>query len=84
MPSVKTMPLLLVFETMREYGANLIIDEKTSGSAGFTKSVTIRFDGKNQYIIKTYRPQDFPASDRYTVEASGEQCPTTPDSLTTP
>jgi signal transduction histidine kinase len=60
---------MTTFETMRECGASLIINEKAPGSAGFTKSVTIRFDGKNQYIIKTYRPQAFPASDRYTAQA---------------
>jgi len=53
------------FETMRECGASLIITENRGGV--FSKSVTIRFDGENQYIIETYRPSDFPASDRYTI-----------------
>jgi hypothetical protein len=55
------------FETMRECGASLIIDEKEPGTAGHSKSVTIRFDGKGQYIINTYRPGDFPPSDRYMI-----------------
>jgi len=53
------------FETMRECGASLIIRENRGGV--FSKSVTICFDGDNQYIIETYRPDDFPESDRYTV-----------------
>ena len=59
---------MTTFETMREYNASLIIkEEDPTSAADFTKSVTIRFDGKNQYIIETYRPGDFPASDRYSV-----------------
>ena len=55
------------FETMRECKASLIISEKEPSSAYHSKSVSICFDGNNQYIIKTYRPDDFPASDRYIV-----------------
>lgn len=58
---------MTTFETMREYGASLIISEKPPGGAGFTKSVTIRFDGENRYIIETYRPGDFPPDERYTL-----------------
>ena len=54
------------FEIMRECAAGLIISEKKPGSC-FSKTVTIRFDGKNQYIIKTYRPDDFPQNDRYII-----------------
>ena len=57
---------MTTFETMRECGASLVIRENVPGSA-FTKKVTIRFDGKNKYIIETYRPGSFPKSDRYTV-----------------
>jgi signal transduction histidine kinase len=53
------------FETMRERGASMIIQE-SEGSV-FTKSVTIRFDGKGQYTIETYRPGEFPPGERYTV-----------------
>ena len=58
---------MTTFETMRRCGASLLINEKDSDGAGFEKSVTIRFDGKNQYIIETYRPDAFPESDRYTI-----------------
>jgi len=55
------------FKTMQTTGASLIINEKEPSAAGHSKSVTIRFDGKNQYIIETYRPDEFPANDRFTV-----------------
>jgi signal transduction histidine kinase len=59
---------MTTFETMRECGASLIISENPPGGAGYSKSVTIRFDGENRYIIDTYRPGDFPPCDRYIVK----------------
>jgi signal transduction histidine kinase len=50
---------ITIFDTMRKYGASLIISEKDATSTGFSKSVTIRFDGNEQYIIETYRPEVF-------------------------
>ena len=64
---------MTTFETMREYGASLVIDEKEPSSANYSKSITIRFDSKNQYIIKTYRAGSIPASDRYLVISNTEQ-----------
>jgi len=58
---------MTTFETMREYGASLIIEEFKPSRTDYSKSVAIRFDGKNQYIVKTYRPGDFPENERYTV-----------------
>ncbi|MCL1820643.1 MAG: hypothetical protein FWG36_08325 [Oscillospiraceae bacterium] len=58
---------MTTFETMRECGASLIISENPPSEKTHSKSVTIRFDGKNQYIIETHRPDDFPPSDRYIV-----------------
>lgn len=47
------------FETMKNSKASLIIDEKNSvQNTGFTKSVTIKFDGKNEYRIHSYRASD--------------------------
>lgn len=44
------------FETLKKCNASLIIDEKHEESNNdYTKSVTIKFDGKSQYIIKSYR-----------------------------
>jgi hypothetical protein len=57
---------MTTFETMRECGASLIIKE-IAPSSSFSKIITIRFDGKNNYIIKTFRPSSFPLNDRYTV-----------------
>lgn len=50
---------MTTFEVMQEYEASLIINEKKPSNTDFTKSVTVRFDGKNQYVIETYRPDDF-------------------------
>lgn len=45
---------LTTFETMKETKASLIIDEQKPKSY-YTKSVTIRFDGKNEFKICSYR-----------------------------
>lgn len=64
---------MTTFDTMRKYGASLIIDEKKTNNADYSKSVTIRFDGKHQYIIQTYRPDVFPnQDDRFIVMAFWE------------
>lgn len=59
------------FETMRECGASLVIDEKEPGTEGYTKSVSIRFDGKNQHINSSYRSAEFPISERYSIFHTG-------------
>lgn len=43
------------FETMKECGASLIIEEYDKKTTHYTKSVTIRFDGKNEYRIYSHR-----------------------------
>jgi signal transduction histidine kinase len=58
---------MTTFQTMQEYNASLIIDEQKPSAVDYSKSVSVRFDNKNQYIIKTYRPDDFASCDRYTV-----------------
>jgi hypothetical protein len=55
------------FETMKECKASLVINEYEQSSVDYSKSVSVRFDGKNQYVIETYRPNDFPAIDRYVI-----------------
>ncbi|MCL2703686.1 MAG: hypothetical protein FWE91_08785 [Defluviitaleaceae bacterium] len=55
------------FKTLKEYNASLTIDEKEPGREGYSKSVAIRFDGNGKYIIKTYRPDNFPQSGRYII-----------------
>jgi signal transduction histidine kinase len=61
---------MTTFETMKEFGASLVISEKEPSNTDYTKSVTIRFDGKCQYIIETYRPGEFPGDgNRYTLKS---------------
>jgi nitrogen fixation/metabolism regulation signal transduction histidine kinase len=55
------------FEIMRECNASLIITEIKSGV--FSKAITIRFDGENQYKIASFRSDEFPENERYTVVA---------------
>lgn len=50
---------MTTFETMKEIKASLIIDEmREMSNTDYTKSVTIRFDGKNEYRIKSYRSDE--------------------------
>ena len=49
------------FEAARECGASVIIIEKKPKEADFSKSVTVRFDGKNDYIVQTHRAGEFRA-----------------------
>lgn len=47
---------MTTFETLRQTGASLIITEnEPSDKRYYTKSVTIRFDGKQQYKVISYR-----------------------------
>ena len=55
------------FEIMKKYNASLIINEQEQSNIDYSKSISIRFDGKNQYIIETYRPNDFLESERYII-----------------
>lgn len=65
---------MTTFDTMRKYGASLVINEKKTVSTDYSKSVTIRFDGKHQYMIETYRPDVFQnRGDRFTVMASHDR-----------
>ena len=63
---------MTTFETMQECKASLIIEEKQPISNNdYTKSITIRFDGKNEYIIKSYRAdkiQEQKTEDRIIIE----------------
>lgn len=46
---------MTLFKIIRETGASLIITENPSKPYSFTKAVTIRFDGKNEYTVISYR-----------------------------
>ncbi len=50
---------MTVFEILKETGASLIIEEKGKESkTNYTKNIIIKFDGKNQYRIRTYRAKE--------------------------
>lgn len=50
---------MTTFETMSETRASLIINEMHEmNNTDYTKSITIRFDGKNEYRIKSYRSDE--------------------------
>lgn len=47
---------MTTFETMKQTGASLIIEEfQPNKDRFYTKSVTIKFDGENQYKVISYR-----------------------------
>lgn len=46
------------FKIMRETGASLIITELLPKPYSFSKTVTIRFDGKNEYVIQSFRCEE--------------------------
>lgn len=50
---------ITTFETLKYCSASLIITEFSDKSFNYTKSVTIKFDNKSDYIIETYRLHDF-------------------------
>jgi len=49
---------MTTFETMKESKASLIIEEYNPETTNYTKSVNIRFDGKNEYRIYSYRADE--------------------------
>ena len=48
---------MTTFETLKECKASLVIEEYNPETTSYTKSVTIRFDGKNKYKICSYRAE---------------------------
>lgn len=55
---------MTTFETMKECKASLIIEEYDSATTNYTKSVTIRFDGKNEYRIRSYRANEIKSQNK--------------------
>ena len=49
---------MTTFETLKTTKASLVIEEYSPETTNYTKSVNIRFDGKNQYRIYSYRADD--------------------------
>ena len=48
---------MTTFETLKQCKGSLIIEEYNPETTSYTKSVTIRFDGKNKYKICSYRAE---------------------------
>lgn len=49
---------MTTFETLKSTKASLIIEEYNPETTSYTKSVNIRFDGKNNYKIYSFRAED--------------------------
>lgn len=48
---------MTTFKTLKSCNASLLIRERDNETVlSFTKQITVRFDGKNDYTIATYRP----------------------------
>jgi hypothetical protein len=51
--------LMSAFEIIKSIKASLVIEEYSNKTAySFTKSISVRFDGKSEYIVKTYRTNE--------------------------
>lgn len=63
---------ITTFETLKQTKASLIIQEKHQMQENnFTKTITIRFDGKGEYKIITYRPEKIKdKTGRITIEST--------------
>lgn len=48
---------MTTFDTLRKTKGSLIIEEYDSNNSSYTKSINIRFDGKNEYRIYSYRAE---------------------------
>lgn len=49
---------MTTFETLKSSKASLVIEEYDANVTNYTKSVTIRFDNKNEYRIYSYRAKE--------------------------
>ena len=59
---------MTIFETMKKCGASLIINEKMPNERDYSKSITIRFNGENRYMVESYRFGDiFRHEEEYTA-----------------
>lgn len=60
---------MTVFEILHEFKFSIIITEYEPKQCGFTKSVRVRFDNKDEYIIHTFRAGELPALQAETSSA---------------
>lgn len=56
---------LTTFKTLSECKASLIIEEICFKNSNFSKSITISFDGKSQYILRSNRNEEIRRNDIY-------------------
>ena len=60
---------MTTFETLKAANASLIIEEKHGMSEDdYTKAVIIRFDGKHEYKVRSYRAEKIDKNDRMIIE----------------
>ncbi len=50
--------LMDIWELKKKYAASLHIHEYEPGAASYTKKISVVFDRRNHYLIRTYRPQE--------------------------
>lgn len=50
--------LMDIWELKKKYAASLHIHEYEPGASVYTKKISIVFDRRNHYLIRTYRPQE--------------------------
>ena len=48
---------MTTFDILKEFSGSLIIEEYCKNPLGFSKAVIIRFDGKNEYIVRSHRAE---------------------------
>lgn len=56
---------MTTFETLKEYKGSLIIEEYNNNNEDYTKSIIIKFDNKNEYIVRSYRAEEIKQQDKY-------------------
>ena len=55
---------ITTFETLKRCGGSLIIEEYQPEKSSYTKSITIKFDNKNEYKICSYRANEISKRNR--------------------
>ena len=49
---------MTIFEILGKTGGSLTITEYADNGDGFTKTITVRFDGMSEYVVQSYRAQE--------------------------
>jgi len=56
--------LMTAFEIARKYNASIIIEENTPSEIGYTKTISVLFDNKNEYKIRSYRADELQSKNK--------------------